>query len=230
MDIMDTTQGRARKRVRSAGFVPVLIATAFLGSACGTSGPGADAKPAPSSSRVTTSSAAPVPSASSAVPTPSDLTIASTPPSSSAENTTACPEPGVRIAGGPVSAAMGLRAMSISMTNCGTRPYEVNGYPGLRVLDDKREPLAVRTVDSSSIASDIKDPGARPLTLRPGERAIAMLVWRNTVDSITEPANGEFLEVTPAKGRPPQVVKELIDVGTTGKLGATAWKRPEKER
>ncbi|UNO40610.1 DUF4232 domain-containing protein [Streptomyces sp. MST-110588] len=147
-----------------------------------------------------------------------------TPPAATAS---ACPEPGVLIKGSRVDAAMGLRSMAVRMTNCGKRPFKVNGYPHLRVLDDKREPLKVRAVKGAQAASDIKDPGPRPLTLRPGEAAETILVWRNTVTDVSRGINnGAFLEVAPAEGQPVQHVRELIDVGTTGKVEMTAWKQP----
>ncbi|KAA6214760.1 DUF4232 domain-containing protein [Streptomyces albofaciens JCM 4342] len=136
----------------------------------------------------------------------------------------ACPEDGVVIKGLPVDAAMGTRAMGITLTNCGTRPYKVNGYPGVRVLDERRKPLDVRIAHGSDIVDDV---GPEPLTLQPGEHARAVLMWRNRVTDVTGNAvNGAYLALTPADGGGrPQTVRELIDLGSTGKLGVTAWHR-----
>ncbi|OKI07264.1 hypothetical protein A6A06_35685 [Streptomyces sp. CB02923] len=138
----------------------------------------------------------------------------------------ACPADGVAVKGLPVDAAMGTRAMGITLTNCGNRPYKVNGYAGVQVLDEDRKPLAVKISHGSDI---VDDRGPEPLTLKPGEHARAVLMWRNRVTSATDPAvNGAFLALTPAEGGGrPQTVRELIDLGTTGKLGITAWHRED---
>ncbi|MEV5594129.1 DUF4232 domain-containing protein [Streptomyces sp. NPDC052496] len=135
-----------------------------------------------------------------------------------------CPEDGVAIKGSRVDAAMGTRAMGITLTNCGERPYQVNGYAGVQVLDEDRKPLAVKISHGSDIVDDV---GPEPLTLQPGEHASAVLMWRNRVTDGTGPAvNGAFLALTPAAGGSrPQLVRELIDLGSTGKLGITAWHR-----
>ncbi|MFH8748526.1 DUF4232 domain-containing protein [Streptomyces rimosus] len=136
----------------------------------------------------------------------------------------ACPEDGVVIKGLPVNAAMGTRAMGITLTNCGTSPYKINGYPGVRVLDEHRKPLDVKIAHGSDIVDDV---GPEPLTLKPGEHATAVLMWRNRVTDVTGGAvNGAYLALTPAEdGGRPQTVRELVDLGSTGKLGVTAWHR-----
>jgi hypothetical protein len=132
---------------------------------------------------------------------------------------------------GEVDAAMGLRAVSIEMVNCGTRPYSVNGYPTLRVLDRDRRPINVKVgKGSSSIALiDGFDTTPKSVKLKHGEMAVAGLVWRNTVtDSTVTATNGSYLEIVPADGESPQTVPENIDLGNTGKLGVTAWARPRR--
>jgi hypothetical protein len=129
---------------------------------------------------------------------------------------------------------MGLRAMHLELLNCGTGLYTVNGYPAVRVLDDDRNPLEVTVINgSSSIALiDGFDTTPKPLTLKPGDMAAAGVVWKNTVtDSTVSATNGAFLEVTPAAGQSPQTVTPdgSIDLGTTGKLGVTAWALPKQQ-
>ncbi|MEV1142929.1 DUF4232 domain-containing protein [Micromonospora sp. NPDC049799] len=66
------------------------------------------------------------------------------------------------------------------------------------------------------------------MTLRPGERAGAAVLWRNLVTDPTVVAtNGERLEVAPTAGRPPQDVDPdgPIDLGNTGRIGVSAWKK-----
>ncbi|MFB1043460.1 DUF4232 domain-containing protein [Streptomyces chrestomyceticus] len=136
----------------------------------------------------------------------------------------ACPEDGVVIKGSQVDAAMGTRAMGITLTNCGKHPYKVNGYAGVQVLDQDRKPLDVKISHGSDVVDDV---GPEPVTLKPGEHVKAVLMWRNRVTDATRPAvNGAFLALTPAAGGSrPQLVRELIDLGSTGKLGVTAWHR-----
>ncbi|MEV6653527.1 DUF4232 domain-containing protein [Streptomyces sp. NPDC051219] len=124
---------------------------------------------------------------------------------------------------------MGLRLVNLDMVNCGTRPFTVKGYPDLRLLDRDRAPLAVTVVRGSTEISRIdsfeQEPGT--VTLQPGESASAGLVWRNSVTDVTRPpSNGASLDIAPVAGLPRQTVtpKGPIDVGTTGKLGVSAWR------
>jgi hypothetical protein len=140
----------------------------------------------------------------------------------------ACPDSGFAITTGAVDAALGLRAMSIALVNCGSRPYTVNGYPAVRVLDANRNPLDVEVGNGSSpiSAPDSYDTPPRPVTLQPGRTATARLLWRTTVTESTVPAtSGAYLEIAPAKGQPAQTVTPQggIDLGTTGRLGVNAW-------
>ncbi|WP_344859235.1 DUF4232 domain-containing protein [Planomonospora alba] len=137
----------------------------------------------------------------------------------------------VAVTVGGTDAAMGLRALSVELVNCGTRPYRLNGYPVLQVLDGERRPLDVEVAEgSSSIALiDGFDAPPRPLTLAPGETAVAGLVWRNTLlGSTAPPARGAYLRIAPAEGRAAHTVRRTVDLGTTGRLGVTAWHRPRR--
>src|SRR5690242_13631044 len=102
----------------------------------------------------------------------------------------ACPESGIRITAGEVDAAMGLRALGIVLVNCGTRDYVASGYPVVRVLDADREPLEVAVSNGSMRVSarDSYDVTPVPVTLRPGDRVTARVLWRNTVTDPTVPA------------------------------------------
>src|SRR5690349_15614194 len=69
------------------------------------------------------------PGVTDAAPTPTPS--ASPPPEAGPQ----CLEPGVELTVGEVDAAMGLRAVGITLRNCGTGTYTVNGYPVVDVLD-----------------------------------------------------------------------------------------------
>ncbi|MEO3742702.1 DUF4232 domain-containing protein [Plantactinospora sp. B5E13] len=157
------------------------------------------------------------------VPEPT-VTVAPTPTASCAD--------GFQISAGQVSAAMGLRALGIELRNCGTAPYRVQGFPVVRLLDDRRQPLDVTVGNGSSPVSapDSYDGPPREVVLAPGEVARARVLWRNTVTEATTPAtNGSFLEIAPAPGTPAQLVAPDggIDLGTTGRLAVNAWQPAE---
>ncbi|MEC4020631.1 DUF4232 domain-containing protein [Streptomyces sp. H27-D2] len=150
-----------------------------------------------------------------------------TQPARKAASAPAAPEPCVKITAEQPDAAMGLRAMGIVLVNCGERPYKLNGYPSVRVLDADRKPLDVEVRTGASVSSAVVDPGPEPVTLRPGGRAVATVVWRNTVTGAREEAvNGSYLRIAPAADRASQTVPSLIDLGTTGTLDVTAWTKP----
>ncbi|WP_262282819.1 DUF4232 domain-containing protein [Micromonospora sp. MA102] len=140
----------------------------------------------------------------------------------------ACPPDGIRITELGVSAAMGLRAMGLELVNCGDRPYELRGYPAPRLRDADGDPIAVQIIPGARpITSGFDQPPAR-LILRPGERAGAALLWRNLVtDASVVASNGAHLDVAPLPGRPahPVELDGPIDLGNTGRLGVSAWKR-----
>ncbi|MER7010684.1 DUF4232 domain-containing protein [Saccharopolyspora sp. NPDC000359] len=144
------------------------------------------------------------------------------------EEASGCPESGVQITAGPVDAASGLRAMGVVLTNCGTSDRTVHGFPVVRVLDEDRKPLGVVVGNGSEPVSapDSYDAPPEPITLRPGDRAAARVLWRSEVTDSTNPAlNGTYLEVAPAAGEPAQVVEPDggIDLGTTGRLAVNPW-------
>ncbi|MFG3495782.1 DUF4232 domain-containing protein [Streptomyces sp. NPDC047928] len=154
-------------------------------------------------------------------PAPPVASPSAAPPAASS----ACPPSGVRVATGPVEAAMGLRAMGVTLTNCGTRPFEVSGYPDVAVLDEEREKLDV----SVRLGTNSVDGTARrsTFTLRPGERARASLLWRNTVTRADIVAtSGAYLTVVPAPGAAAQTVAPSdgpLDLGNTDAVEVTPW-------
>ncbi|MCK8680070.1 DUF4232 domain-containing protein [Streptomyces lichenis] len=148
----------------------------------------------------------------------------------SAEAAGPCPAGGVRVATGMVDGATGVRAMEVSLANCGARPVRVSGYPVVKVLDGASAPMESVTVHQGSGT----DGAHKPMTFRlePGERAVAAVVWRNTVTLSDRPAaQGAYLAVTPVPGAPAQQVRPgdggPLDLGTTDRVEVTAW-RPER--
>lgn len=139
-----------------------------------------------------------------------------------------CTPEGIAVSMNEPDAAMGVRAARIVLRNCGSRPYRLNGYPALRVLDEKQQPFDVTTVPGTR---QVEDAGPKSLTIRPGREAEFVIVWRNTVtDANTVAVAGKYLEVRPAPGRPVVVVPANgpIDLGNTGRLEGTAWRLPSR--
>ncbi|WP_328915690.1 MULTISPECIES: DUF4232 domain-containing protein [unclassified Streptomyces] len=194
-----------------------LAATAGCGTATEGAGPGA---------------VGPVPDVRvKADPLPSDLRglerygdLPSTAPTAPA-TAPVCPAAGLWLTADEPDAAMGLRAMSVHLTNCGTKSRTVSGYPALRVLDGDGGTLPVTVHRGISVTTGIDDPAPTRLTLAPGQGALAVLAWRNTVtDSTVVATNGAAIEVVPAPGAAAQSVPVLVDLGNTGTLDVTAWR------
>ncbi|GAA4587477.1 hypothetical protein BJY16_008249 [Actinoplanes octamycinicus] len=167
------------------------------------------------------------------VPTPSALPSSTSSPAASPSRAgqptaPACPPEGVRVQAGGGDAASGLRVLTITLVNCGTKPYEVNGYPAVQALDEDQEvlDLQVLTGVTEILGSMPWDTPPKPVTLRPGQRASAALAWRNTYDDTRRPpANGTYLRVAPVAGRLPQTVEPeaALDFGSTGRFAVSAW-------
>ncbi|WP_413104686.1 DUF4232 domain-containing protein [Streptomyces sp. Inha503] len=187
------------------------LAAAGLLTACGTqSSSGVAAVPDEATSRP-------------AGPTPSPDTPSPTAPA-------ACPDSGVLLRAAEADAAMGLRVQRIELVNCGTRAYTVSGHPSVQVLDEDLEPLEVTVSHGASAIATLDgfETATGPVRLKPGERAVARLAWRNLVTDVTRPAaDGRYLKIAPnGGGEDAQTVPDHVDLGTTGKLGVSAWARP----
>lgn len=136
-----------------------------------------------------------------------------------------CPESGWQVEVGTADAAMGIRVMGLTLTNCGDRTFTLDGYPDVQVLDQDGEPLPVTVVDGdiASVPAFAVEP--TPVPVEPGDTAISGILWRNRVT--TGPAvTGYGLAVRPVDGdRPQRLLDEdlHIDLGDTGTLGVRAW-------
>jgi Protein of unknown function (DUF4232) len=139
--------------------------------------------------------------------------------------TAPCPASGLRATAAEPDAASGLRALEVSVVNCGATSRTVSGYPTVRVLAAGGTALPVTVHRGASVTTAIDDPAPTTLTLRPGQTALTVLAWRNTVtDSTVDAETGAALAVT--VGGHPQVLPVTVDLGNTGRLDVTAWRRP----
>ncbi|MFJ9242031.1 DUF4232 domain-containing protein [Streptomyces sp. NPDC101776] len=140
-----------------------------------------------------------------------------------------CPDEGIRVTAGPVNPALGLRAMDLTLENCGTRAYRVQGYPEIRLLDrDQRSLTGVTVVHGSGGIATVTgfDDPPDTVTLAPGERASAGLLWRNTVSGLGGAALVPYLTVAAQAGSLPVLLTPDggLDLGTTGRLGVGPWR------
>ncbi|GAA2493538.1 hypothetical protein GCM10010406_32020 [Streptomyces thermolineatus] len=132
-------------------------------------------------------------------------------PSRTSPSASACPESGLIVREGQIEAVMGLRVLTVELHNCGTRPRTVHGLSSVATLDEV-------------------DTAPEPVRLEPGEKAVARLAWKNRVTDATVPAtDGSYLDIAPVEGEDRQTVEILVDLGTTGRLGTSAWGRPSEE-
>ena len=136
----------------------------------------------------------------------------------------ACPEPGFSITTGEPNAAMGIRAISIELVNCGDEAIEVNGYPVVQVLHNGA-PIEVEVNQGSD---QLTDPGPTHIVVEPGESVSAGMLWRNKVES-SDPADvvdATELVMSYAEDAPTIVVEPMysVDLGTTRYLEVTAWR------
>ncbi|WP_328675884.1 DUF4232 domain-containing protein [Streptomyces sp. NBC_00343] len=139
-----------------------------------------------------------------------------------------CPHEGIRVTAGPVNPAMGLRAMDLTLENCGTRAYRVQGYPEIRLLDrDQRHVTGVSVLHGSAGIATVGgfDEPPNAVTPAPGERASAGLLWRNTT-GFGGAAHVPYLTVEARSGALPVLLSPDggLDLGTTGRLGVGPWR------
>ncbi|GGM29068.1 hypothetical protein GCM10007977_032930 [Dactylosporangium sucinum] len=140
---------------------------------------------------------------------------------------------GLSVTVGGFDAAMGLRALGIRLTNCGSSQYRVRGEPAVRLLDAERKPFDITVnADGAPALPDQYQGPAPEIVLAPGESAAAMVLWRNTLTDYTTATMGTYLEVVPGPGRAPQLLTEHgpYDTGNTARLRVSHWIRAGQPR
>ncbi|MFF3613030.1 DUF4232 domain-containing protein [Streptomyces sp. NPDC002580] len=210
-------------RVRATWLPPIVLALLVTTA---TAGCGLTAEIDREHDPERTSAPVPGPSATGAdTPDPPRVEVpvpAITDPAVRVQQAHGCPASGLRLGTGPGDAAMGLRGMTLVLTNCGKRPYTVDGHPALAgVLDPQGATITgVRCVTGTDkVFMAPKDPGPHRFTLRPGESATAVLHWRMAAEE------GAYLRVAPQKGQDVVTLRlpDPLDIGPDNILGTTAW-------
>ncbi|MFF1967758.1 DUF4232 domain-containing protein [Streptomyces sp. NPDC058232] len=149
-------------------------------------------------------------------------TVPSSAPPPSAATRADCPPSGLVVDMGEVQAALGHRAVGLTLTNCGRKPYRVDGYPSVRVLDTQGEPLPVKVNPGSSYMGT--DPGPKEIMLKPGKSVHSLLAWVSTATG-GDLIEGDALEIAPAPGLEARTFPlQGSDVRLLDELNMTAWR------
>ncbi|MFE2020675.1 DUF4232 domain-containing protein [Streptomyces sp. NPDC059499] len=213
-------------RVRKTVSAVMIMAGALVLSGCsGFLVPAGEGEPGPTPSPAATGSAQAGAGGVRAEPLPTPSVTADVPAQgapSPSESTADCPASGVRVDVGPVLTAMFNRAVTLTLVNCGTKPYRVNGYPSVRALgeDGKRIPVPVNA-DGSMFGND---QGAKGVTLKPGGTVRSILAWVSTEEG-GDLIEGNALEIAPAPDTGARIFPlEGHDLRLMDELNTTAWR------
>ncbi|WP_326663597.1 DUF4232 domain-containing protein [Streptomyces sp. NBC_00385] len=204
---------------------PVPAAALVLAGALALSGcsgflvPAGEGEPGPSPSRTSAGGVR--------ATTPSPPALATGPatrpaPTPTPTATGGCPASGLVVDMGPVEAALGHRAVGLTLTNCDSEPHRVNGYPSVQALDENGDALPVKVNPGSSYFGN--DKGPEEVMLAPGKTMRSLLVWVSTPTG-GDLIEGDALEIAPAPGLEPRTFPlEGSDVRLLDEFNMTGWR------
>ncbi|WP_043185014.1 MULTISPECIES: DUF4232 domain-containing protein [unclassified Streptomyces] len=133
-----------------------------------------------------------------------------------------CPASGAVVTMGEVQAVMMSRAAVLTLTNCGSKPYRVDGYPSVQALGEDGERLPVKVNPAGSVFG--QDKGPEPRTLKPGATVKSMLAWVSTQEG-GELVMADALELAAAPDAGARVQPlEGHDIRYMDELNITAWR------
>ncbi|MFE9016419.1 DUF4232 domain-containing protein [Streptomyces cyaneofuscatus] len=133
-----------------------------------------------------------------------------------------CPASGAVVTVGEVQAVMMSRAAVLTLTNCGSKPYRVDGYPSVQALGEDGERLPVKVNPAGSVFG--QDKGPEPRTLKPGATVRSMLAWVSTQEG-GELVMADALELAAAPDAGARVQPlEGHDIRYMDELNITAWR------
>jgi hypothetical protein len=167
----------------------------------------ADAAPTPAEAAPTPAEAAPAPA--QGAPTP-------------AASAGGCPASGVVVDMGPVQSALFHRSVTLTLTNCGEKPYRVDGYPSVRALGEDGERIPVPVNAGGSMSG--QDEGPEEVMLQPGESVRSTLAWVSTKEG-GDLIEGDALEISAAPDAGARIFPlEGHDLRLMDELNTTAWR------
>ncbi|MFC9245272.1 DUF4232 domain-containing protein [Streptomyces sp. NPDC057136] len=136
-----------------------------------------------------------------------------------------CPASGVLVDMGEVQTAMFHRAVVLTLTNCGEKPYPVSGYPSVQALGEEGERLPVKVNPGGSYFGG--DPGTAAVTLKPGGTVHSTLAWVSTQEG-GDLIEGDALEIAAAPDTGARVFPLVgHDIRLMDELNMTAWRVQE---
>lgn len=123
---------------------------------------------------------------------------------------------------------MGLRAVGVTLRNCGQNTYTVNGYPAIQILDADHKALEVTVLNGTESVAHIEQYAGEPkrIDIAPGGSVVAVLLWRNLTNDAETVVKGSYVNIAPASGQPWQTLPLTFDPGNTGKLAVSPWRSP----
>ncbi|WP_069173073.1 DUF4232 domain-containing protein [Streptomyces griseus] len=207
-----------RVRTTILAAVPVA-ATPVLAGCAGFLVPAGEGEPAPSPTSARSAPAAVDPLRPEPLPT-ADAPAQGAP---APEATTAgCPASGAVVEMSEVQAAMFHRAVTLTLTNCGKKPYRVHGYPSVRALGENGERLPVPVNAGGSMFGN--DEGPQEVMLKPGGTVTSVLAWVSTKEG-GDLIEGDALEIAAAPDAGARTFPlESHDVRLMDELNTTAWR------
>ncbi|NYS20609.1 DUF4232 domain-containing protein [Streptomyces sp. SJ1-7] len=205
---------RGRTRTRRAASAAVLLTV--LTGCSGFLVPAGEGEPDP-----TPSARAPRPPAPSA-DVPDQGPDPSPTPTPTPTSTGDCPASGAVVTMGEILTVMMSRAAVLTLTNCGSKPYRVEGYPSVQALGEDGERLPVKVNPAGSQFG--RDQGPEALTLKPGGTVKSMLAWVSTQEG-GELVMADALELAAAPDAGARVQPlEGHDIRYMDELNITAWR------
>ncbi|MEV6470977.1 DUF4232 domain-containing protein [Streptomyces sp. NPDC051657] len=211
-------RGRARVRRRASAVLLTAALTALTGCSgfLVPAGEGEEPDPTPSAS------APGIVRAETLPPTPAPAYGATAGTGPAAAPPEKCPASGAVVTMGEVLTAMMSRAVALTLTNCGSKPYRVDGYPSVQALGEDGERLPVKVNPAGSQFG--RDRGPEALTLKPGGTARSMLAWVSTQEG-GELVMADALELAAAPDAGARVHPlEGHDIRYMDELNITAWR------
>ncbi|MGN2364227.1 DUF4232 domain-containing protein [Streptomyces luridiscabiei] len=213
-------RARLRRPAPAAVLLTALAATALTGCS-GFLVPAGEGERSPTPSATAPGAHADtLPPPSAAPAPPADVPAQGPDPSPTA--TGECPASGAVVTMGEVQAVMMSRAVVLTLTNCGTKPYRVVGYPSVQALGEDGERLPVKVNPAGSTFG--RDQGPKEVLLDPGLTVRSMLAWVSTKEG-GELVMADALELAAAPDAGARVYPlEGHDIRYMDEVNVTAWR------